>query len=130
MRVRLHHLFWSLLFTTVALAQNTFPASGNVGIGTTNPATALDIVGDIHTQRSGGSQIFFQTPSSDARIVAVTSSGTSQQLLLNAGGKVGIGTFTSTSLLSIGGFLITPPIRQYYLHMLGSLDRQQEANSN
>jgi hypothetical protein len=35
----------SLAATTVAYAQNTFPASGNVGIGTASPVDKLDIAG-------------------------------------------------------------------------------------
>lgn len=32
------------LFSTVALAQNTFPATGNVGVGTTTPIVNLDVL--------------------------------------------------------------------------------------
>ena len=41
---RLHLCIYLVLFTCVAMAQtNTFPASGNVGIGTTNPSQKLEI---------------------------------------------------------------------------------------
>jgi hypothetical protein len=43
------------LLTTSAIGQNTFPSSGNVGIGTTSPAYSLDIAGgSINVQTSPG----------------------------------------------------------------------------
>ncbi len=50
-----------LAFTIMANAQNTFPSSGNVGIGTTSPTNHLHIAsattngGITITQNSGGS---------------------------------------------------------------------------
>jgi hypothetical protein len=42
------------LLTSPAFAQtNTFPASGNVGIGTTSPGHTLDVMGNIHSPHSG-----------------------------------------------------------------------------
>jgi hypothetical protein len=41
-----------VVFSVGAIAQNTFPSSGNVGIGTANPQYLLQLVG------SGGAQIF------------------------------------------------------------------------
>ncbi len=35
-------------FVVHASAQNTFPASGNVGIGTTSPGNALTVVGSTN----------------------------------------------------------------------------------
>lgn len=40
--------------STLIHAQNTFPSSGNVGIGTTSPVTELDIVGNLKISGSLG----------------------------------------------------------------------------
>lgn len=41
---KLYFLVTALAFATLSSAQNTFPASGNVGIGTTSPTVPLDII--------------------------------------------------------------------------------------
>jgi hypothetical protein len=40
-------LLFTLLAPAMVLAQNTFPATGNVGIGTTTPSEKLDVKGNI-----------------------------------------------------------------------------------
>lgn len=44
-RLKSASLFSSILFTLSAVCQNTFPSSGNVGIGTTTPLTPLHVIG-------------------------------------------------------------------------------------
>jgi hypothetical protein len=92
-------------------------SSGNVGIGTSSPATPLDV-----TKAGGGNFVAtFQNTTSgtpygvhikDAAsgangypLLQVTNSaGTSPYLLVHSGtGNVGIGTSSPTSLLSVGG---------------------------
>ncbi len=48
--------FVAMLLAVSANAQNTFPSSGNVGIGTTTPSAALDVNGGI--QMSGPNRGF------------------------------------------------------------------------
>jgi hypothetical protein len=55
-------------------AQNTFPAAGNVGIGTTTPGHALEVNGDIQTE---GSLII----PSGANGVFITNTGTSGNVI-------------------------------------------------
>src|ERR1700748_3221094 len=42
-----------LLFTITCRAQNTFPSSGSAGIGTTSPASTLQVVGDTRFGTNG-----------------------------------------------------------------------------
>jgi len=63
-------------------AQNTFPASGNAGIGTTSPAFALDVLtsqtdGGIKVTQNtlGGSWLFLNNTTSNGRNWGVLSSG-------------------------------------------------------
>jgi hypothetical protein len=58
-------IFLAEMTGTAALAQNTFPASGSVGIGTASPAHALDVRGNIYSNGSvivdGGDLILKRT---------------------------------------------------------------------
>ena len=100
--------------TSVVCATGMTVSGGMVGIGTASPVSLLDVAGDSHFERGGGSQLYIQTPSTDARIWAATNSGGSQQLLLNpSGGNVGIGTTTPQYPIDVNGTMNTT---HYYLN--------------
>jgi hypothetical protein len=113
----------SLLFTIGAAAQNTFPATGNVGIGTTNPQGTLDVNGTFRT--AGSSTIGNGAYSSSGPVLALGDGGygfSSAQgamfeydpgngMILSHGliasGNVGIGTTSPTAPLHIAVGSIT-----------------------
>ncbi|WP_263408410.1 hypothetical protein [Terriglobus tenax] len=118
MKAGLVQVALALLLSGSALAQNTFPTTGNVGIGTTSPVTTLDVNGAVRS--SGTSGFVFSSNSyvwlketwglnvglggDDASYSAnfVTQSGNSV-MNVRADGRVGIGTTNPKGLLEIGG---------------------------
>ena len=77
--------------------------SGYLGIGTTNPATALEVAGEIRGQRfafQDDTNTYIDTLGSD-KIVFVTN-GTNQ-VVIDSNGNVGIGNTGPVAKLSIGG---------------------------
>ncbi len=87
-------------FTVRAAAQsNTFPTSGNVGIGTTNPGATLDVYGNggsanINVGTNG-------TLSSGGEVFKINSNIYPLDLV-SASGNVGIGTTSPQGQLNIG----------------------------
>lgn len=71
------------LLTTTAFAQNTFPATGNAGIGTITPSTNLDILSGGNTTvkigtsiNTGYSNLFFKGSQPDMWKIVKSPSGT------------------------------------------------------
>lgn len=103
--------FGFLLVTIAAAAQNTFPATGNVGIGTTAPGTPLQVVGTGNVvsigeaANSSGHQLLFGVNNSGNGYSTIQSlyQGTAYTpLILDPnGGNVGIGTTSPRSGLEV-----------------------------
>jgi len=86
-------------------------AGGNVGIGTANPSYKLDVVGKIFSSTeiqassavmntSGGYASFGSN--SGATPIRIGRDTTSNDIIINASGNVGIGTTSPNSLLQVG----------------------------
>jgi hypothetical protein len=84
---------------------------GNVGIGTTSPASALDVLGNIATNSVFGFSNVQQTNSPYGVYISAPASQTmglftnsAQQLTINSSGNVGIGNINPQASLQIGNF--------------------------
>ena len=124
----------TLLFTallsisiTVNAQTNTFPGTGNVGVGTTTPIEKLDIRGNIYLRNmanlvGAGTSISFSSyddthlgpkiysyldyasgASSISRLILSSYSGGYYNELTLIGGRVGIGTMNPADKLSVNG---------------------------
>jgi len=100
------------------LAQNTFPSSGNVGIGTTSPTRPLHVVGDIRVTgniRSGDTIVF------DTGRRILLANGTAGTPAFRFSAENGVGMFragTSDLQFSTGGstrFQLTNSFARSYI---------------
>ncbi|MDM8176926.1 hypothetical protein QT327_21675 [Olivibacter sp. 47] len=80
----------------ISYAQNTFPATGNVGIGTTSPTNKLDIRGTITMDNGKDAAIFTGIGSSELNrfLTLLNSAGLSSASGLKAGGILVAGDYT------------------------------------
>ena len=98
-----------LVSTKVALAQNTFPASGNVGIGTTSPTGSLDVfrgTGVNGTALFRGTTYGSHFNYSTAEDTYIRGGKADSKVIINdIAGNVGIGTSSpgSTFKLAVAG---------------------------
>lgn len=119
-RCRIKSLFITILVlgvTNVLWAQsNTFPSSGDVGIGTTTPEEVLHILGNTssdvtlkieNSSTNGEAQIHLRRFQSDWRIInehhLFFERENNTYVTFNEDGLVGIGTTTPSELLTVNG---------------------------
>lgn len=69
-------------------AQNTFPSSGNVGVGTNTPLTTLDVRGNLTLDNGGSPILYTNTGAGDAHryLQIINSTTTGSAAGLKAGG--------------------------------------------
>jgi len=101
MKTFLTTAFAIFLFTVTCSAQNTFPATGSVGIGTTTPVNLLHVVG------SGATALTIERNTTLSNISAEFKNGTASWFAGQAGTNGNFGIATSNNLQSSTLFNIT-----------------------
>jgi hypothetical protein len=93
-------LFLSAIFAgSGALAQNTFPSTGNVGIGTTSPTNSLEVFSS-----TAASTVMAQTNWTSGYAGFYAASNTvSAKMDVTNGGNAAFGTLTSSPLVFVTG---------------------------
>jgi hypothetical protein len=131
--------FALLCNTTSIIAQNTFPPTGNVGIGTINPMTKLDVFGFSRISAITPKLELFYTTSGDvlANIRAENETGTGGKFVIQTKrnghtlldrmtidmiGNVGIGTTNPTQKLDVNGNIQIAPIKNIIFKYNGTDD--------
>src|SRR6266851_3991586 len=111
----LNRTLWCGAFTAFlaisSAAQNTFPANGNVGIGTTAPTALLHLLGDgsysagLRLQYSGASNPWAVAQGQDAKLYFGYGAAGSElgRVVIDTTGNVGIGTTNPQYPLSVNG---------------------------
>jgi hypothetical protein len=113
-----------LVLTGSASGQNTFPSSGNVGIGTAAPGAPLDVSGRIRMGTGSDYAEFFTGLSGGVTAlhlgsrtnlpVAIYSNSSGPRLILDVNGNVGIGTIPAKRLHVYGDVQIDGNIAAKY----------------
>ena len=74
---------------------------GRVGIGTTDPATSLDIEGKLQLSSNSSSALWRIETGSDS--ISFKEDGTTNRLCIKDGGSVGVGVLTPVEKLEVDG---------------------------
>ncbi len=114
--IRVQIFLLSILVIQQSWSQsNTFPTSGNVGIGVTNPLAKLSVDGFVKVEGADG-RLMLQNPSATGSIYLRNSGSSSQRKLeilygssskfvMDNNGNVGVGVTNPLAKLSVDGFI-------------------------